>query len=475
MQKYQNIVIGGGPAGITMAYLLKHHGKTLLIEKEDSLGGCHRVIRVDGHFTEHSPRVYLGNYLNWQQLLTSMGLDHDDYFQRYKFGPGSGINLILQTLDISEILQFAYAFGQLMINSYFGKDISVDEYFNLSPKSRDVIDRMCRLSDGSDITSCNLWGFLNLLNMNVFYSIYQPKDALDKKLWPDIQSRLPCEFAFNTQITKINRQGGNQEGNQESIYHVYDSNGNIYSTNRVFLAIPPTALSRIFSQYQVFAKQTEYLPYIQMTLSWKDNITIPLDWGSVIGPWGLIWIPLTNYFSPTEGYKTVLSISISKQHSNGINGYMACTATKDQLIKEVLDTLNVSVPDSAILNPRLYHDNNLWKTHDVAYVKKPKMPALSAKIDDNMYTIGWHNDNGTLAFATLENAVVSAKVLANELGLNNNQIDTPITLRFIILTLIILTVLLICVVYSNKLIVGISMIVTRAVNIFKSSFGMFTP
>jgi hypothetical protein len=337
------------------------------------------------------------------------------------------------------------AFGMLMINPSFGKNQSVGDYCkNFTPKSLDVLDRICRLTDGADINSYSLWAFLNLFNMNAFYSIYQPKEPLDQKLWPDIQKKLSCDFAFNTTVHSIIRYKGYFTVNQ-------------YIGKRVFIAVPPTALSHIFPNHRAlrtFANKTAYL-----TISWhkklkkqfnKDNTN---DWGNVVGPWGLIWIQLTDYM--TMEFPTVLTLSISKQHIKGINGYTAGNATKEQLIKEVLDELsnvfeNFCPPSLVIFNPLLYNERNErnerneWHTNDAAYVKKPNVSALPSRLAENLYTVGWHNDNGTLAFSTLENAVVSAKVLLNELGIQTNQtkIVRPVTIRHVILIILFMILLL---------------------------------
>ena len=84
--EYDYILIGGGPTGLTLAwYLAQQKKKVLIIEKEKELGGCHRVQRIDGLFTEHGPRVYSDSYINFTNLLKEMDLDYNKIFTPYTF------------------------------------------------------------------------------------------------------------------------------------------------------------------------------------------------------------------------------------------------------------------------------------------------------------------------------------------------------------------------------------------------------
>jgi phytoene dehydrogenase-like protein len=70
MNKYYDyVIIGGGPTGLTLALYLSKYYKIAIIEKEDQIGGCHSVKRIDGLFSEHGPRIYLDNYLVFKDIL----------------------------------------------------------------------------------------------------------------------------------------------------------------------------------------------------------------------------------------------------------------------------------------------------------------------------------------------------------------------------------------------------------------------
>ena len=84
--KYDWIVVGGGPCGLTLATYLP--GRVLLIEGRDQLGRCHAVHRDDtGRFGEHGPRYVNGCYVNLNTVLQTKesvdrGTLHTHYIHR---------------------------------------------------------------------------------------------------------------------------------------------------------------------------------------------------------------------------------------------------------------------------------------------------------------------------------------------------------------------------------------------------------
>ena len=79
--KYDIIIIGGGPSGLSMSHYCSKLGlKILVIEKGENIGGCHTVYRMNNLFSEHSPRVYSSAYLNFQNILKDIGLTFESSF-----------------------------------------------------------------------------------------------------------------------------------------------------------------------------------------------------------------------------------------------------------------------------------------------------------------------------------------------------------------------------------------------------------
>ena len=81
---YDYIIVGAGPTGLALAlYLAKLNKKIIVIEKENTIGGIHRVKGENGLFTEHGPRIYLNNFVNFMQILNILGTSFQQLFTKY--------------------------------------------------------------------------------------------------------------------------------------------------------------------------------------------------------------------------------------------------------------------------------------------------------------------------------------------------------------------------------------------------------
>ena len=106
MDKYDLIIIGAGPSGLVLAQcVIKLNKKILILEKESDIGGCHRVRRVNGLFTEHGPRIYSTTYKVFNKLLKEMNVEFKELFKEYNFTITQiGGETVFSTLEWRELI-----------------------------------------------------------------------------------------------------------------------------------------------------------------------------------------------------------------------------------------------------------------------------------------------------------------------------------------------------------------------------------
>ena len=442
MRYYDLIVVGAGPAGLALAHTSSSiYRRVLIIDKELEIGGCHRVKRnADGMFTEHGPRIYLSFYYNFFNLMNEMGLKIEDVFVEYKYSFLDVANTkILPLYNIYEIFMFSLAYLMFVINDDYGKDISLYEYlrgYGFSLKVIDIVDRLCRFTDGGNVYTYSLNKFLKLTDNTLLLKIYQPNMPLDIVLfntWKKFLSNRGVDFMLGHYITDYDIQNNNIE-------MITLNNGEKIRCGKVVFAVPPVAILDIikyegqlrnaFGNYNDFERwvdKTRYIDYISITFHFKENQKLPIENGLTFDTdWGIVLINLSDYMGKVEnGYSTVLSAAISICNVNSRFSYKeANECSADELIKETHRQIKESLfPDltddyTAIVNPNNYYDTykNKWACKDNAYfnVYSEKYIPFKSSIN-NLYNLGTHNGKSYISYTTIESAVSNAIYLAGEL------------------------------------------------------------
>lgn len=481
---YDYVIVGTGPTGLTLAwYLAKLNKKILLVEKENSIGGCHRVRRVNNLFTEHGPRIYLNNYLNTITWLTDMNLNFYDIFTRFYFSLTSIGGESLSHFTILELLKMTVSYIKFMFNSSPMKKITMLEYSNqnnFSDDAKDYIDRLCRMTDGAGIDRYTLYEFFELLNQNTLYNIYQPKLPNDVGLFRHIYQKLietkNVKIKLNTDVIKINHK------NSEIKSLTISGNNRLgeVEAKKFILAIPPLALltilknsrmENIFSPilmdklgYNIneWVEETKYINYIPITFHWSKKLNLKKVFGFPKTEWGVVFTVLSDYMNFDNPLsETVISTAITMPNKySSVTNKTANESSVEELKEEVLRQLRVSFPNLplptvAILSPGVYFDNhkNQWKTVDSSFVftKEGYLNKIQYK---NLYNIGTHNGRSHYAFTSMESAVTNAFYLLNKLEQNNIVIKEPFTLNKLILiflvTIIIIIVMIVLVILYRR-------------------------
>lgn len=445
--KYDYIIIGGGPSGLTLAwYLSKYKYKVAVIDKNDSLGGCHRVHRINRLFTEHGPRIYVDNFIMFKNLLEDMGLNFDDLFIPYHFNMSNIGGGIMDNLSLSELWSLAKKF--IDINSSY-KKISMDDFMNknnFSNKAKDYIDRLCRLTDGAGSDKFTLYAFLQLANQNMLHTIYQPKKPNDIGLfhyWEKALKKNGVDIFLNTDAMDMNSKKNKIKSlflqNNNKIYRI---NGNNY-----IFAIPPYNISQFLNnsnnnqiknsfgklkEFSDWSLKTNYLEYIPVIFHFDKKIKLNDIWGFPSTSWRIGYIVLSDYMDFNDPRsKTVISTIITKNSkSDYTNKTPNQTKDKNELINEVFRQLKLSYPD--LQNPTFsivsqnYHDGEKWIPRDTAFMKT-KYGYINSKSDkfSNLYNCGFQNGNSNYSFTSIEGAVQNSINLLYKLE-NKSQKKYPI-------------------------------------------------
>jgi hypothetical protein len=448
-------IIGGGPCGLTIALYLSNMGKKcVLIDKNASLGGCHRVTRVDGLFTEHGPRIYSTAYRNTINVLGMLGTTWDHIFTPYKFNIGSIQGETLSHFTFSEKFSIVLEYLFLM-TGFYDKTKTVKDFtenHNFSKEATDYMDRLCRLTDGAGYDKYTMYEFLQLGNQNFFYKLYQPRVPNDEGLFKIWESKL---IANGVKILKSTNVTGFTES--EGIFTVTTKGQNI-TCKKLVLCIPPNHFAKMAnnSDLNEWAINNSYINDIPVSFHWKDKFSLPKVWGFPKTDWGLAFIVLSDYMNADNNGGTVISTCATFQTvKSSVTGKSVNESNEEEFKQEMFRQLKISFPtltnfDRAIIHPSVTRQGDKWIEDDSAFMGLDYVPA---NISENLWYVGTQNGRSYYNFTSMESAVTNALFAINEMEGKDFPIEKPWELIKCIqigLICIVLVIVLIIVLKSQK-------------------------
>lgn len=470
-KQYDYVIIGAGPTGLTLAlYLSKQNKKILIVEKEQYIGGCHGVKRVDNLFSEHGPRIYLDNYNTFKTVLKNIGTSFNEIFTEYKFGLN---NMIQEGYNNFTIREMFTLFNSFIFLGESYKNISLYEFTelnNFSEKAVNFMDRICRITDGGGIEHFTLHSFLQILNQNALYTIYQPRLPNDIGLFAIWKTKLieqNVDILLNTNILKFN-------SDSNKIYSIVIENNNIiYGQNFIF-AMPPyqinqliktTSINNAFDSinninninkydFNLWSNKTNYITFIPVIFHWNTKLKLKPKWGlPSTTDWSIGHIVLSDYMNfNNSDSQTVISALITKHNkSTYLNKTPDEIPDKTIIINEVFrqlkEKLDVPPYTHALLTQNEYdYVEHKWTSIHTAFMitKYGFLNDFKSPIYSNVYQCGVQNGKSHISFTSLESSVVNAKELLNVLIPNFNFKESSLlTVRKLILIIIISIIILI--------------------------------
>lgn len=473
-EEYDYVIVGGGPTGLALAQVLSLSLKrVLLVEKRDYLGGCHGVTRVhDGMMTEHGPRIYIDNFLMFTQLLNDMGVQFDDLFVKYNFSTATMMLEALRVLTVREIATLVWSF--MTLNDSF-KETTLMEYLSshgFSNAAIDILDRIGRLTDGGSADTYTLFSFLQILNQNFLYGIYQPRVPNDVglfRVWEDTLMKRGVSIMKNAAIDRFivgNASDASDDAKAKVVSGIVlrdsraESRPIVCGCKRVILACPPQEVQRILSAHSElgaafgpgfdrFQQETQYLPYISVIFHWRSALRVPTIWGYPRTSWGVGNIVLSDYMEFNDPRsKTVISAVVTmpdrpsellKLSANDIGDKRGVMREVFRQLKQIYPDL--PEPDYQFLTQSAYDAaSRRWVPFNHAFMTTTHghVPNQSV-LYDNLYNCGVQNGNSSYSFTSMESSVANAVHLATELqpelrlrGLRVVKVREAITVRAVV-------------------------------------------
>jgi len=408
MRSFDTVIVGGGPAGLTLATYLP--GKTCVIEHE-SIGGCHRVRRDRGLFAEHGPRVYSGAYVNVADVLRDIGTSFRKTFRPYDFSPERiDGKRWFTAFSWREMVALSVAYCRYALyDTEYGTGTTMLEWCTANGFGADSIryvDAVCSFSDGADASRYSLNEFLAGFDQHTLYGFYEPIRAHDKHLFPLWRTHLESKGVTmkRAHVDRALHENGRARG-------VRLSDGTTIGARTVIFAVPPASLVPVLKNsnlaepgFERFSRATKYDPYWSVAFHFEREATVLDHEGFRSTPWGIIYLDMP---FADERYK-VLSVAATKWNVPS----PATGKTLKQHVREKDDDAIVAEIERQLRLPskstRAAIPTGTY--YDTAFVAAAGAGHWPAKLRccDGLFSVGTHNGLSDYKFTSMESAVQNA-------------------------------------------------------------------
>lgn len=469
MQSYDVVVVGGGPSGLAVAQGCARYGKSVLVlDKEDVLGGCHRVRRVDdGLFTEHGPRIYNTNFRTLGRFLREMGHDLSDVFAKADVYIPKGFREITGVDRTSLICTLIWT----VFFPEYGRDVSMSEYMDargFSSSSRDAVDRECLSTDGADARRYSVLEYFDLVHQHAFYHVMEPKQPNDTGLfayWKSFLEAKGVSFALGSEVTGIRSVVVPGGGGGGVVEYRKDGHKIAAVAENVVLAVPPESLSDLIEPQESevrdafgphesldeWAHHTSYHDYVSFTMHYDADVSAHVGKrkSKELTPWSVLAVPLSEFMTfvdldqpPSDHLRrTVLScIAMRLDAPSPYTGRSANDAKGDkdevlaEAVRQVLEANpGLPSPSRALLSPgTFWNAKGHWDDTDTAFMRVPGAMFLPQRSPTArwLWSVGCHNGNQKYQFTSIEAAVSNSAALLHGWFGRRARRDYPIVAPF---------------------------------------------
>ena len=404
MNKYT--IIGSGPCGLSLAYVLSLNDiEVEIIEQDSQLGGSWNAEwKNDKYFSENSPRIY-SDKGNAKKLMTHLGFTSENYQNVYGNFYETNMKLLRFIWKHFSLLDyFKFIFATIKYKFIEEKN-TLAEWMNqmqLSSQCKKAIR----------IISILVNDIPERTNINDFFGVISyvlPKQMKEPNKWHElIENHLlskNVKIFKNTKVIHLEKNGDEFYIMTKHMMYGYE---NERFSNKVFLC---TQSNGIYPIIQNSSLRDNWMPSSEMK-KWCENtfysgfgfqlhfneiVEYKNEWcWSCYGDWTVIILPVSNWlkeYSKDPEIKTVWSCCIvdMETKSKRINK-TANECDKNEIIDEcyyqIKQTYDIPYPKAITISSGITKINNKWVSKNTGYTRNTYDDLNMKGKEDNLYALG---------------------------------------------------------------------------------------
>lgn len=408
-KSYDYIIVGGGPTGMTLAWILsKTKKKILIIDKNSNLGGSYNIQSY------HRPQLYSDSYLSFIDILKDMGLDFYELFKKSTFKPFDDSPL---TFSEKKILFYHMLF--ILFKNDYGKKLSLKNFLldnNFSKKTYDYIQQVVELLFSISLENISLNQFLNFFNENYYYSLYHPKNEFNHfiKKWEEkLKTKENIEVILDTEVIKLNYF------NNKIISIDVKNKDNIYKINadKVILTISgkhfvdllsdtpqiKDSFGKLESINDLF-ENNKTLNNISLTFVYDKNVNLDNIKKNINSEWNI-----NHTFNEINNNVHVFFI-INHLNVKNIYNKTVNEMNYQDIVAYLLEITDLPQPKEVIISDKIQRMNNQWINTERTYALNMTEEYIGPNNNQvkNLFYIGNHNGNSLYQITSIESSIQNA-------------------------------------------------------------------
>lgn len=243
-------IIGAGPTGMTIAWIMSKTHEVHMWEKHDTCGGSwwEPPAPTPDALSLHAPRVVFKDaFVNTRWWFDEMGLDWDKYFKSGA-AVSESIEIFLKRFSIKDYFEFA----KFLILGFQDDGRTIKDHLEgkLTPGAERLVATLPIVMDGVDWSRMTAWEFIQSLNI-VALSTSQTQRVSGRIMCQDMEKVLKknkINFHFKEELVDIEKRN-------------FKSGKVLDENNLMVLALDPKSLKKLLpinSDKIKFLEKIEY-------------------------------------------------------------------------------------------------------------------------------------------------------------------------------------------------------------------------